>query len=94
LAYHTDENTVGYQIWAMSADGNYDIWIMDVDGRNQRRIAENPTDDRHPSWSLDGSKIVFSSFRHDNWDIYAMNADGSGVVRLTTDPAVDDVPTW
>jgi Tol biopolymer transport system component len=47
-----------------------------------------------PSWSPDGKRIAFTSFRHGLGDIYVVNADGSGEQRLTTNPAHDDLATW
>jgi Tol biopolymer transport system component len=47
-----------------------------------------------PSWSPDGKRIAFTSFRHGRGDIYVVNADGSGEQRLTTNPAHDDLATW
>ena len=46
--------------------------------------------DYHPSFSPDGTKIVFMSERDGNYEIYIMNADGSGQINLTNNTA-DDV---
>ena len=49
------------------------------------------------SWSPDGEKITFASFRDglDNEEIYVMNADdGSDVTRLTDEDALDREPSW
>ena len=56
--------------------------------------------DRHPSWSADGSQIVFRSNRDDlvNFEdvgeIYTMNADGSNQIRLTNNRDKDQDPDW
>jgi Tol biopolymer transport system component len=52
------------------------------------------TDDSDPSWSPDGTRIVFKSRRDNNREIYIMNADGSNPTRLTDNPAYDGGPSW
>ncbi|MCK5246231.1 PD40 domain-containing protein, partial [Candidatus Bipolaricaulota bacterium] len=47
-----------------------------------------------PSWSMDGSRIVFQSSRDGNSEIYIMNANGSFQQRLTNDPEWDLHPIW
>jgi len=57
---------------------------MALDGSNVRRLTTDHKRDVGPSWSPDGSKIVFMSDRAGaEFDIYVMNPDGSGVERLT-----------
>lgn len=72
------------------------IWVMNANGKHQVRITSKQGSHAWPSWSPDGSQIVYSANEADpsNVDIYVMNADGSDHVRLTTDPAVDYQPTW
>ena len=47
-----------------------------------------------PSWSPDGTRIVFTSFRDGNSEIYVMNTDGSDQARLTNDRSQDYEPSW
>jgi len=47
-----------------------------------------------PSWSPDGKRIAFTSFRHGRGEIYSVNTDGSGEQRLTSNPAHDDLAMW
>ena len=48
----------------------------------------------HPSWSPDGSKIVFSSTRAGQRQIWVMNADGSNAYSLSTTSHEDWDPVW
>jgi Tol biopolymer transport system component len=83
---HRDHTTGG--------DINQEIYSIAADGTAESRITNNPATDGNPSWSADGSKIVFASNRDNNMEIYSMNADGSGATRLTSNSAQDIFPTW
>ena len=48
-----------------------------------RRLTTSPGIDTDPSFSPDGSKIVFESDRSGSQQLYVMNADGSNQRRLT-----------
>src|SRR5438093_2165734 len=67
---------------------------MRANGNDQKRLTTSPGTDSFPSWSPDGSRIVFESTRAGNTDIYVMNADGSDQRPLVADPAVDFAPHW
>lgn len=68
-------------------NGMPEIYVMNADGTGQTRLTNNVDLDFDPSWSPDGSKILFM---HDDaassgdWpDIYTMNPDGTGQTNLT-----------
>lgn len=68
---------------------------MDSDGNNVARLTSTPGDEVQPSWSPDGSKIVFVSDQTGNKEVYVINADGSGLTRLTsTQSAREYSPAW
>jgi TolB protein len=77
-----------------TADGNADIFSADLGGEQMLDLTNDPAPDRSPSWSPDGSQIVFASRRDSNWDLYLMRADGTDVRRLTDGPAYDGEPAW
>ena len=43
---------------------------MDADGGNQTMIVDSLGEDENPSWSPDGSRIIFISTRDGNNEIY------------------------
>ncbi len=70
------------------------IYVMNADGSGQTRLTDNSATDASPSWSPDGRRIAFTSYRDGNGEIYVMNADGSGQTRLTHISATDAAPSW
>ena len=69
---------------------------MDSDGSNVVRLTHDDFLKGRPSWSPDGMKIAFSSFRNvvGNWEIYVMDADGNNLINLTKDKMWDESPSW
>ncbi len=80
----------------------YEIYVMDADGGNPQNLTNDLNDDRSPSWSPDGKRIVFVSdrdgFKNDDGvitdEIYVMDADGSNPQNLTNDLNDDRSPSW
>jgi len=71
-----------------------EIYIVEANGDNPTNLSNSPEDDVYPSWSPDGSKIAFGSYRNGNWEIYTMNPDGTGQAQLTNHPETDSFPSW
>ena len=71
-----------------------DIFVVNADGSGLSRLTTTTSYQTQPSWSPDGSKIVFTSYRDGDANIYVMNADGSGQTQLTTSTAHDEWPSW
>ena len=65
---------------------------MNADGSGQTNLSHDSGE--HPTWSPDGSKIAFTSFRDGNGEIYVMNADGSAQNNLTQLVDEDADPSW
>ena len=73
--------------------GNLDIYLMNADGSGVMQLTHDPSNDTHPDWSPDGTRIAFTSLRDGNGEIYVI-ADGSNAARLTDNPAFDGLPAW
>jgi Tol biopolymer transport system component len=78
-----------------SADS--DIWVMDADGSNPNNVSQDArADDSEPSFSPDGTKIVFTKDVHDGSgsEIFVMNADGTNPINLTNIKGSDYHPSF
>jgi len=93
----------GNQIAFMSTrDGYPSVFTMNADGSQQVNRTPKPEGDlasdwmsRAPSWSRNGKRIYFASFRPStggDTEVFVMNADGSHVRRLTSAVGVDASP--
>jgi Tol biopolymer transport system component len=69
-----------------------DIFAADLDGTNLKRLTDAPGYDAEGSYSPDGTRIVFTSFRDGDAEIYIMNADGRNPRRITRTPGYDGGP--
>jgi Tol biopolymer transport system component len=67
---------------------------MGANGSNPVRLTTQVVDDIDPTWSPDGTKIAFVSYRDGNAELYVMNADGQNPVRLTNNNVEDLQPDW
>jgi Tol biopolymer transport system component len=71
------------------------IYVLDATSLGLTRITfAGPQIDVDPSWSPDGSQLVFTSKRDLNTNIYAMNADGTKQTVLVGFPSSDVTPRW
>ena len=74
----TRRSGFGTHVSVMNADGTNVVTVISGSGSPE-------THNFDPSWSPDGTKIVFSSNRSGSGtEIWVANADGTGLLRLTT----------
>ncbi|MFY1111338.1 MAG: PGF-pre-PGF domain-containing protein [Methanosarcinaceae archaeon] len=82
--------------WYPFMDGDSDVILTaKSDGSGRTQLTANGIYSRHPRFSPDGSRIVFSSsepLQSDN--IWVMDENGDNKVQLTTSPARDTCPVW
>ena len=73
-----------------------EIYMIDADGTGKpTRLTNNAEEERAPSWSPDGKRIVFMCRRGgSDLEICVMNSDGTGQVQLTDNTIGDLTPSW
>ena len=76
--------TSSVEVCVMNADGSGVIAITDV----------TTAFDAHPTWSLDGRSIAFSSDRDGDYDLYIVKAGGGRASPLTKNGVSDGQPSW
>jgi Tol biopolymer transport system component len=72
-----------------------ELYVMDADGDGVTRLTETPHEEASPSWSPDGTKIVYSRQlgAEEPHELWVMNADGGCATKLLTGPW-DTMPDW
>ena len=61
---------------------NRDIWLLDARSGATTRFTSDPGWDAFPTWSPDGSRIVFTSNRGGVYDLYRKASSGAGDEEL------------
>jgi len=79
-------------------EGNPDLFVMDDAGDRPIRLVgdgdKGVSAESHPSFSPDGTRMVFGSDREGTNDIWAINLDGTGLTRLTSGDLPSIEPTF
>lgn len=73
---------------------NPEIYVMDLATKVSKRLTNNAAQDKHVSWSPDGTRLAFLSDRSGKYQVWSMNAStGGGLTQVTH---VDDAeePVW
>lgn len=84
----TGANTIVFDRYD-EAVGQTKIFVMNADGTNPIDLGPGYS----PSWSPDGSKIVYGDGNGETSDLWIMNADGSNKTRLTVNWSSHS-PAW
>lgn len=66
------------------------IYTISLGDPSGQQLVTHPDGGGAPSWSSDGSRLVFESDRGGERDLYVINADGSGEQRLTSNDAIKE----
>jgi TolB protein len=74
-----------------SGNGNDDIFVANPDATGAVNISKTDTaNEGWPSWSPDGTRVLYSSNRTGVFVVYAANADGSDVHAVTDGMATSE----
>src|SRR5262245_54296489 len=74
-----------------------EVYVINVDGTGLTRLTFNAEEERAPSWSPDGSRIVYMcriGGGTADFEICSMNADGSDRRQLTDNTVLDATATF
>jgi Tol biopolymer transport system component len=71
-------------------DDNWNIFVMDVNGGNVKNLTGSPDSDMMPSWSSDGTMIVFAHAGA----IWVMDAEGTKFLKITPVEEAYSWPDW
>ncbi len=75
-------------------NGEIDIYVIDVETRETFQLTRQSGSNEAPSWSPDGSMIVFSSTRNGPSRIHVMTASGTDQRRLLNMSGPQRLPDW
>ncbi len=94
----------GQVAFASMRAGLPQIYLINTDGTGLQLITKMDNGACQPSWSSDGSQLVFTSpcpsrgevndSLYNNSSLYIINADGTGLKTLTTTPGSAYDPAW
>ena len=83
-------------VFVSNEPGNDEIYTVDVNGTNMQRLTSNTWEwDKHPTWSPDGSQILFWSNRDSGHrQLWIMSADGKNQRPFLPSGFNDWDPVW
>jgi TolB protein len=80
--------------YVSDATGRNEIRVMDLDGGNDQAITSNRTLNLSPSWSPDGSKIVYTDYRDYNPNLYIADVGKNINYRVFGDKGLNASPEF
>ena len=73
-----------------------ELYVMNADGTAQRRLTQTKAYDVAPSWSPDGSRLVFARLENERGDfaLYVIAADGGSARQIVGGDGWNVMPDW
>ena len=72
----------------------FEVFVIGAPDWQPRHIAGGPDFDGHPSWSPDGSRIVYQSNAAGNADLFLVDPDGTRLEALAASDGDEVYPHW
>ena len=80
-------------VYSSLKGGDTNLWIMKADGSEKKKITEKGGE--FPSFSMDGTKIVFVSYReNEHGDVYILDLSSGSESRITSDKNIKLYPSF
>ena len=71
------------------------LYVMELPGGTPRRLTSNDFTEAQPSWSPDGTNLVYTTWKSGGGHLYKVNADGRArPIQLTQEPGIYSSPEW
>ena len=86
-----DGKSIVFMHWTVTSNQD-EIWVMDQDGSSPRRVVGGIGWD--PTWSPDGTQILFASDRSGSNQLWIVNLDGSSLHQVSNLPAIRGRSDW
>jgi hypothetical protein len=107
-AFREDGSRVAFTRHVDEGEGSccYELFTMNADGTGLRQLTHDNAFASFPSWSPDGSRIVYSRYDGSGYiagceltrgcpaDLYVVDADGTDEHRITDDEQDQATPSW
>ena len=81
-------------VYSLTQGGNTDLFTMDISSGQTRQLTNAPSIETAPSFSPDGSQIVFESDRSGAQQLYIMPAGGGEARRISFGQGRYGTPVW
>jgi TolB protein len=74
---------------------NSEIYVLNLATKVTKRLTYNSAADQNPTWSPDGTKLAFASYRTGKMQIWTMNSStGGSLTRITSRTYGATAPAW
>ncbi len=90
-AWNVFANTI---IFSRAIGGRYDLYRINADGSGLSQVTDTSANERHPSFSSDGSLVAYASDVSGNWDVWVRSLTSGASSQLTFLPENETSPAF